>query len=262
MDFIFLFGSIANDLSILLDLQFIPGNHYSRTFIGQKFQWILNLHNSKEYITRDAELLKIAFLTKHLKEIRSYDEKLFALFRKNLKKCMKAADFYGLRMEIYTAAALVRGNINFEKSESPDFQLRDLYKNTSIECGSAHFSQPGGHYERKIIGVLKTKASKPYAHPSAALFIDVTNILFSTIDSKIEDSTYDIKKTIRNELSINSFGSVILFSYIFLNEGNKIECNYIRTDNQNIDPTLLDFLNNHFPFGSYEPNDPWLTNQV
>jgi hypothetical protein len=258
MDFLINFGSVVTHLSSLLNIQFIEGNKYHNTYLGQRFKWILEFHNLGEFIERDAEILKVALLAKNLKEVRQHNEEAFSQFKRSIKKCMKAADFYGLRMEIQIASSLARKNINFTKRESPDFEITVNGQKVFIECTSLHFSATGGNPDNKIIGAIRKKAHMPYANNNTALFIDFTNLL-SISDRSVHKS---IREIIEGELTDENYGSIMLFSYAFYDHGKSIVSHYTRIDSKHISKTLHEFIDKNFPRGKIEPQTHWIPDQV
>lgn len=258
MKFILQYISITEELSSLLNFPVIEGNNYSRTYLGQRLKWIMIFNDSAEFIERDAEMLKVALLTKHLKEVKQYNEDIFSQFKRSIKRCMKAADFYGLRMEINTAASLARANIKFTKTESPDFELTVNNENAFIECNSTHFSTDVGNPENKIIRAIRHKSKMPYANNNTALFIDVTNLL-----CKSDGSTQrPIKEIVQEELNEKNYGCILLFAYVFYDEGRSINSHYSRIDSRYISKNLYEFINQCFPFGKVELQTHWIPDQV
>ena len=80
-------------------------------------------------------------LVKHLSEIKQYDKSLFSQFRTKIKKTKDINLFFGIRFEINVAATLIKHNIQFKKTEAPDFSITFLSGREAIECTSARLSK-------------------------------------------------------------------------------------------------------------------------
>ncbi|OFV68083.1 MAG: hypothetical protein SCAL_000723 [Candidatus Syntrophoarchaeum caldarius] len=155
-------------------------------------------------------------------------------------------------MDLVLRGTIIRKNIKFTKAESPDFTIHTENKNIFIECGSAHLSKPKlGDIKYKIYSVINKKSSKPYCDPTTALFIDITNIYYNSLINEILVERDEIREDVKNALEHTQFGNVILFAYILNKDLNRFESVYIRIDNKNTEETLLNFLNDGYPFSEH-----------
>lgn len=249
IEFILRFGSVVSGLGELLGFKFIEGNHYSQTYLGQWTRRVLLHHNAGHYKERDLDLTTLVMLRKHLEEIQAHDPNLFAGFKRELRKCMEADNYFGLRMEINTAASLIRKGANFLKRESPDFAVTLPNGKAFVECGSAHFTKPKGYnVAAKLAANILGKCQKPYANPATARFMDTTNI-FSADPRAYEDHLEHLKDHVRSCLPSDKYGSVLLFTYLQNADTNRFESAYVRADGDAIDPVLSSFLDAFYPTG-------------
>jgi len=248
INFLVCFGELIIEINRLLGYSFRPGYHSNATPVGNTLQRIVGYHNNGRYLDRDLEMGKL-LLVKNLSEIEKYDSDLFKKFRRSLRNEDNTDNFYGARFETNIAASLIRKKIPFKKQESPDFlisQGNDIL--LGIECGSARIRKMAATVDLnyKVVSTVKKKSSKSYCSINTALFIDITN-LFHTANRN--GKQFDIHGTIdevKHGLSQDSFGSVILFVYIFNKELARFESNFFRADNIYISTPLKDFLDNYY----------------
>ena len=252
IDFMIQYSSLVLKLNELLGMRFINGNLSSKTPIGQSLIRIIAFHNQGSYLQRDYEFSKMAMLVKHLQEIAEYDLDLLNTFKKQIYRSSTYDKYFGVRFEIEIAASLIRKNIKFTKSESPDFIVHTNRKDIFIECGSAHLSKPkSGDITYKISSVINKKSKRPYCNNATALFIDVTNIYYNSSINDILKKGDKMRESVKNTLRKTEFGNATLFTYIFNKDKNRFESVYTRIDNKNIDDDLLKFLDEHYPLGEY-----------
>lgn len=102
--------ALASDL---LGMRFHDGCSNYQTHIGARFIWIDRMHLEGDHIGRDAEILKLLFLFKHLKELRDLHPEAYIRARRAVRKSPNEAQYFGARMEVYTAASLARAGIRF-----------------------------------------------------------------------------------------------------------------------------------------------------
>ena len=77
------------------------------------------------------------FAAKDLQKAKDHDSKLHRQFKKELRRIRESKDYFGWRMEVRMASALISKGVQFEKSEAPDFLLPDK-SGIRIECTSCH----------------------------------------------------------------------------------------------------------------------------
>ena len=237
-----------NELKRLLDIRSgldLDPNHP----LTQTFHQIDSYHQQKEFDLRDTLYGKISLLVKHLQEIEKYDTGLLESFRKKLRK-VQDREYFGERLEINIASSLIRNNIKFNKSESPDFKKINGF-DVNIECSSAHLTQDIRNEKKlqeKLRRVVLKKSKKDYARPNTALFLDITNIYHHDLK---KDFKFTFKENIRSfvkkVLNKSQFGSIILFTYLADPENKTYNSNYNRIDNEIINDNLKNFLESHFP---------------
>ncbi len=248
LDFLVRFGSVTTELNRLLGMRFVPGYSCNNTPIGRAIASLIPLRNSGKLFESNFELLRLAFLIKHLKEIEQADSKLLQHFRREFRRAGNSDSYYGVRFEAYIAASLIRNKIAFKKSEAPDFLI--LGDSLGIECTSVRIrglpSKPD--YGYKILSVVKKKAESKSHKPEAALLIDVTNIAYNSLTL---DTAY-LRRTAADAIKTCSFGAIVLFIYMFNHDLQRIEANYIRVDSSLIPESLDELLSHLYPIEGHE----------
>lgn len=226
-----------------------PGmvSHYSQTYIGRALKGITEHHNAGDAIASKNELARFGFLLKHIREIKAVNPSAFAIFLSELLKCMSAKEFFGLRMEIYSAASLTRAGVNWEKQESPDLKIISegpLF----VECGSAHLEAgKSGDALYKVGSTIAAKGKKPYANNVTALFIDITNVMFHQAVNGLQCNRETIRSIARDSLEKTNYGAALLFQYINDRSLSGIRSGFFRIDNISINRNLLTFLDRAYP---------------
>lgn len=248
LDFLVRLGSVTTELNRLLGMRFVPGHSCNNTPIGRAIASLIPLRNSGNLFESNFELLRLAFLVKHLKEIEQSDSRLLQHFRREFRRAGNSDSYYGVRFEAYVAANLVRNKIPFKKSEAPDFLIRG--DSLGIECTSVRIrSLPRkSDYGYKILSAVKKKVESGSHKPEAALFIDVTNIAYN---SSAIDTGY-LRRTATDAIQTCSFGAIVLFVYMFNHGLQRIEANYIRVDSSHILSSLNELLNRLCPIEGHE----------
>ncbi|MEM3713303.1 MAG: hypothetical protein QXR97_07195 [Thermoproteota archaeon] len=250
VDFMLLYGSMVVKLSTLLNRRFISKEDFDSP-IGRALKTVLFYHNSGRYEERDYELARLHMLVKHLEEINIYDKGLLKLFQDKINR--DDANYYGFRFEVAVASSLIRRKTYFQKSERPDFKILYNGNEIFIECTSVHLhSSSLPNLRRKIMLAVKEKSRKGYDKPNAALFLDVTNIYYRILLTRQPLYRDDVVRYAQEALGISGFGAAVLFVYVLNKDLNRFELNYLRVDNQAIDPVLKNFLNQHYNYGTHE----------
>jgi hypothetical protein len=255
----------VTELNRLLGLSFIwDGEEYksvgARTPIGQAIMMVGVYHNQRDYSSRNVEIAKLSMLVKHLQTIEKHDKILLSGFKKII--CNTSKDwgtYFGVRIEINIAASLIRKEVNFVKTESPDFTIPKY--EVFIECVNTHRSNSGSaNLIDKIRSAITQKSKKTYCNPSTVLCMDITNIAATNEESENEllANKDEVKRVVEKILkdANSNYGSVLLFSY-FLDLQGSFHSGYWRIDNKNIEPALLGFLDEYFPFGEFKTGPGW-----
>jgi len=235
--------------SDLLGMRFHDGSSNYQTHIGARFIWIDRMHLEGDHIGRDAEILKLLFLFKHLKELRDLHPDAYRRARRAVRKSPNEAQYFGARMEVYVAASLARAGIRFLCRESPDYELLDKHRDHFIECGSAHITGPNEDLVKKINLAVASKCKKQYAKRNTALFLDATNIMQRAAVASHPYSTDQLREAVREAIKDIGYGNVLLFSYGLNRDASGIAASYIRVDAPEIEPGLLQFIDAKYPFG-------------
>lgn len=245
----------------LLGLEFFDGSSSYQTFVGSRFIWLDRMHLEEDYLSRNAEIIKLKFLFKHLDELRINHKTAYKRARKLLRKAKKEDQYFGARMEVYTAASLVRAGIKFNCRESPDYELTKDFEGVFIECGSAHITGGSTDLVKKVSLSVINKCKKPYANRSTLLMLDITNPIFHGLSSENRCATDDIRASVSEAINGSGYGGVLLLSYGINETVTKIFSNFIRIDHGSADSKLIEFLNRVYPFGNGAEQPFHYTNQ-
>lgn len=187
---------------------------------------------------------KLIYLIDQLKIINGWDNKAFKIFKSKIINCKNEAEYFGIRMEILTAASLCLHKIFFQLQESPDFSISffDIY----IECTSVHtkntIDKDTGY---KVLSAINKKNKKPYANHKTALSIDTTNILHNDIKNNRHNSSNPSQKEAL--IAGCNYGSILSFAVSQVSN-NITHFGYVRSDNDHlIDIRLKSFLDIYYP---------------
>ena len=247
--FMFRYLGVVAKLSELLGVKFYTDEENDSP-IGRGLSDIIRYHDAGLYDIRDCELARVQLLIKHLEEIKAYNNDLLDIFRKKINR--DDANYYGFRFEVAIAASLIRKDINFIKTESPDFAIKYDGKNIFIETTTSHIeSKKEKSIKEKIRRAVNRKSRKQYCDLSTALFIDVTNIVHHGLIRDELRTDKDLRNYVTKLLKNTSFGSILLFVYICNLDSWRFELDYIRLDSREIDPVLKKFLDRYYPKGKY-----------
>ena len=247
-------GTLAEnitDLKRLFGKQFIDGTSFAQHPIRQSIKRVLMFHEAGDYANRDYENSSISLLVKNLKEISSYDKKLFKVFRPALQSCNNDT-YFGIRFEVSMAASLVRNGVPFVKTERPDFTLLKDWDGVCIECGSAHLSKLRtriADLKYKIGSVIREKSQNDYCNINNALFVDFTNINYHSTLQEILPNVDELKDYVSEQLDHSDFGSIVLWTYIINLDVKRYQWKYTRVDNRMPNPLLKKLLDALYPFG-------------
>jgi hypothetical protein len=213
---------------------------------------VLLYHNKGDYEARDHQLTRLALLRSELQEIEKHDPELLAIFRNMYR--YNRADYYGFRLEVATASLLIRRKIPFEKTERPDFVLKTKSGDSLfIECGSVHLTKGKNRpVDYKLASAINGKLKMPYMNRQTLLFVDVTNIIHHSLKSEHYLGPTDLERVVRNSISGQMVGAVILVFYILDKDRKHFWYNSQRIDNEEMHPSLLQFLDEQF-LGSGDP---------
>jgi hypothetical protein len=252
-EFLFRVAGLVTELNRLLGTRFIPGNPSNDTPLGRSLAGLFQLQNSEQYELRDFELLRLTLFAKHLQEFETSRPDLLHHFKRELKRASRSSDgFFGIRFEVNIATSLIRHQVPFTKSESPDF----IIDNTplAIECGSTRVSKhkSESNLAYKIGSCIRAKEKKGYHSPYVALFIDITNLSFQSGGYPDLDA---FRKETTEAASKMSFGAIVLFTYLMNRELQRFESNYMRIVHRGISIELKTFLDTHFPAGQHLVTD-------
>jgi len=253
LSFMLQYGDIVVKLSQLLNKKFLKEEDFSKP-IGDAIKNIIRLHNMGMYEKRDYELARLRMLIKHLEELKHYDENLFNNFRARINKSDTA--YFGFRFELAIVVSLIRKNIDFKKTESPDFTVNWGAHKIGIECVSIHIEKQNiQDLINKIEKAIKRKSMIKYCVSRILLFIDATNIYhYSLLRRQLLDNK-ELKKRLVNVINSTNFSGVVIFVFVLNKALRRFELDYLRIDKVGMDPPVKEFLDYCYPYGSHEIYD-------
>lgn len=246
---------VSTELARLLDMKFVMGSSSLDTPVGITVKDVLQTNNDQNFVEREIQLQRLEYLCQHLRIIEKTRSPLLRKIRKKLRTQDWAA-FHGARMEAYVAASLTKKNLLFVCPDPPDFRIEHREKSIFIECTSSHPENTAADGTEKIKKVVLSKAGKPYANDLSALFIDATGAFYNNIVNGKDVVKDQLSIELNHTIQQSRFGSVVLFQYIAsgTDERFALRIPYIRIDSEVCNMVLKNFLDRHFPFGSYEPD--------
>ncbi|RZK00136.1 MAG: hypothetical protein EOO43_25315 [Flavobacterium sp.] len=218
------------------------------TVLSPVFTQIALLNQNGQFEQRDAALSTLDFLVKDLDILRYSRLSAYKKIVYDLKKQIKLSLFWGYRFELHIATLLAMKDVIFDCPDPPDFVVQGT--NISIECSSKRVNTIvcGKDYKYKIRASLESKRKGAYNAPNSALFIDITNIIYSLKASSFDTEPMTLSNYVEAIIPQYNFGSVLLFGYHFEISSKKYYSSYVRVDNKIIDPSLSNFLDKHFPY--------------
>lgn len=208
-----------------------------------------------------AQAAYVNFVVEDLEKVKSFDPKIFALLKKELKRPMPSDIYFGIRLELRIASSLSSKRINFIKSETPDFIINRKPK-IGIECTSCHLKLGKSHEPKelayKLESAINKKSKYTYQTSSNILAVDITNLLFheGKPNNPISLSDKDIvTKELSKYIENSAFESVIAFSYSWtptaVGNGATLHNFYWRYDKVSLSKSIKKFLDTHFPKGDF-----------
>lgn len=245
MKVVLYWSQLSMSLGKLLRVHFIRHQNQGGP-VGRMLDRVIDLHNAGKHDSRDYTLTQLALLKCDLETIRDYDSSLLRRFQE-VYRHIRLNEYFGFRMEVATAAVLIRKQIPFEKTESPDFVAHLTEGDVFIECTSTHLretrNKPIGY---KIQSAIRRKVDLPFANPDTVLFVDITNILGNTLITGHYLWPADLDVLVHEVLLGGSLGSVCLLFYLLMKESDYYALTFHRVDNGCISDRLYAFLNAEF----------------
>lgn len=201
----------------------------------------------------------VQFAIEDLERVEAADDALFRKFRKEFRRTMVIANYYGLRQELRMAAALLAGGVKFFKSETPDFILASR-PTIGIECTSTHLSEGTKQKDDvsyKISSSIAGKSNYLYSTDQVILAIDRTNVMFhDALSANKTLSNLEISDAvILPALEASPFQAVLMFTYAAVpaeyGNGVTLTSYYSRRDRPDISKEARTFLDLHYPMGNF-----------
>lgn len=248
LDFMMSLGAVTTELSRLLGLRFLPGRASNETPIGKTMANLIPLLNTGRSSVAELELLRIAFLVRNLQMMEKTHPFLIQHFRKEFRRAGSTDSYYGLRFEVAVAVDFIRGEVDFIKSEAPDFRIRG--SDIGIECTSVRIrgASSKSDYGYKIQSAVKRKTKTNSHRPETALLIDATNVAYNSSPLDIDL----LRKAATDATIASRFGAIVLFIYLYNRDLQRMESVYVRVDSSSIPRSLRVLMDRLYPFGEHE----------
>ncbi|MBI1977761.1 MAG: hypothetical protein HYS55_03315 [Candidatus Omnitrophica bacterium] len=252
MDFLLNFSQLVLEINNLLGMSFVPDKTSFNHPVGILLQQILINSNSEDIEGKNLNFNVLRMFVKHLREVKNHDLKLFHRFRKRIVQANLIEHFIGIRFELEIAASLIRKELNFTKSDPPDFCVSFHDATVYIECRSMMLTSPGkGDLLYKLSASINAKSRKDYSNSHTAFFIDMTNIDHHSFIRGIDLEKTAVQQEVFSALSKTSYGSALIFTHGLNEEKQTFESVYIRIDNSQVASDLCRFLDECYSFGNY-----------
>lgn len=247
---------LSGKLSELLDIVIMDAGEDSiEKYLHGSFSEIMHHHNKENYKSRDVGIQKLAFLAKHLENIKEYNKGLFEDFKSEFNT-VTYNEYFGSRFEAAICSSFIDKSLDFRKRERPDFEISRSY-DIFFECTSSHLPQEKDHgLEYKLERAIECKAKKSYASKNTALMVEATNLShhMAATEASLKDKQ-ELKQHLKSEVRKSDYGSVLIFTFLF--KDKNFQSAYIRIDNEDTDAELEEFLNEHYPEGDMHVDKPF-----
>jgi len=235
-------ASVSNRLSALLGTNFthhrfedLPHAQRVNNLVAN---WFLG-----EPRTAWRDLYLLEYFAKHLREVGDAAPDVLQIFRREFRRARTESQFVGLRFEAYVAASFIRKGILFDKSESPDFRLKELECNVECTTTLVTDDRTARDLSYKVVSAIRKKAESESHRSNCALFIDITNLFYSSLAATSDALRNEANAALRE----TEFFSVILFAHLFNSDRGRLETIYFREDNQALEKDQQAFLDAHYP---------------
>jgi len=241
------FHGTISKLNDLLHTSYFFGKDGFNGPVGRMIEDVLDYHDQNQCFVRDWEAFRIGIFAMQLEAIKKKDENLFRHFRRKLRR-ISEKEYFGFRLEVQTVSIFYQMNIKFRKRESPDFSVEYEGAEVFVECCSINLDEPRGKdVSYKVLSALTDKGKKPYANNKTALFLDYTNIFFSSVVSGVRLDLEALSADIEEKIDTFNFGAIILEANLIHMERKGIFIGVEPICSDGIDSVLFEFLKHMFP---------------
>ncbi|WP_291138623.1 hypothetical protein [Flavobacterium sp. UBA7663] len=251
LNFIERFAGVIKKLNDLFNYRVETNDEKNPSFVKTLGNQIMIYNLEGDFISRDFELDRLEFFIQHLENLKMHDLQLFKFYIKELRKQEQQDSYWGIRFEISIASSFISKGIKFIKQECPDFIVDN---NLGVECSSIRIRKDSQklNYDYKISAIINKKSQNIYNNQSTALYVDFTNIVYNLSLKQLVVDTKNIRSYTKQSLASTNFGSIILFAN--MHTQGRLEQNYLRIDNDNLDPSLKNFLDKYYAIEEYPVN--------
>jgi len=154
-------------------------------------------------------------------KLKCTNEEYFNWFKNRMVKSKNNVSFFGDKFELFIAYTLIQKNIVFTRPEPPDFEIENFKDKLYIECTTSQFDFSTIPTKNEIFTKLKktiiSKLSKPYTNNNTILFVDITNLMFHSLNLKDELTDEQIQNTLveitRRQGKKIVFGAIAFFRF-------------------------------------------------
>ena len=136
------FGGTINALNQLLGTRYLRTKQLPSDPIGENIKQVMAHYRAGRRAERDWEAFRLGMLAMELHELREGRPDVVPELRRALRRATRN-EYFGARFEVEIAVLLHRMNLDFAKSESPDFVIAlGDGEQIFVECASANVQGP------------------------------------------------------------------------------------------------------------------------
>lgn len=219
--------------------------------IGRIGKLALGCDQPWQRFARRWEAERLGLLAQDLRQLQTHNPVVFKAFRRTYRK-LTINEFFGWRHELRVAADFTARRIQFGKQEAPDFRIEPADGNglLFIECGSVNLAEAKDRdVSYKLRAVVDAKAAKPYANKRTALFLDYTNVLFSSVFGAEVLSAEAANIAVRSAFAASPFGAIVALALVVDPTGNRFTMVGMSETASDAAPDLASFIQQYAPNG-------------
>lgn len=217
--------------------------------IGKIGKLALGCDQPWQRFSRDWEAKRLGLLASDVRLLESRNPDVFRAFRRSYRK-LSFNEFFGWRHELRVAAELTSRDIPFHKQEAPDFRIKAQDSDVFIECGSANLtSSKDQEVSYKLAAVVTSKAGKPYANKSTALFVDYTNVLYTSVFGAQILRADTAETALRAAFAASPYGAIVGTALVIDADDDKFKIVGMAELAPNAPFSLISFVEQYAPAG-------------
>ena len=247
--------NLRTELFEILDLE--TGKEEAKVLDSQ-FQIFEEVLAAGDYMAARFVGLRLKLLREDLLIVREKNSDAFNKLCRELRNSRDNDGFFGHRFELRIAASLISKEVEFRKSESPDFTI---VQNSPVflECTSLRSrGSPIGkkQFLKKLVDAISAKEGKEYAKTDCALLIDQTNLYYNLSPDAWQEIHDEFSADVMRWADEEKFGSVLLFLVSYSQRDSFLRYTFNRVDSPSVSLHLMTFLDAKYPLGSTSIRGP------